>query len=341
MSATFWARTDNNNAKDPTINLRTDPAVEIEFLPQDPDGDLVLDHPGGGAVDPDTIVEIDGVEYSFIYEGNGTLPVDSKVPGEFQGDTAYLITVVDYPTPGESTRLVFLPFEDATEADMNAFGNGAIDVENVDPDPPPAPVCYLPGTMILTPDGDRPIETIGPGDLVTTALGKAAQVRWREECTVDPFTLVRDPDLEPVVIAPGALGPGVPDRPLAVSKNHCLSITGSWSQLNMGADAVLLPAKHVPQAMRLKWNGATRSVTYHNVLLDMHDVVVANKAPAESLYPGPRAVAVLDDNGQRILDGIVTRRGDYGPTCQPLLRRYEAQVLCSEMIGSQRLKRTA
>jgi hypothetical protein len=32
-----------------------------------------------------------------------------------------------------------------------------------------APVCFLAGTLIATPTGERPIESLQPGDLITTA----------------------------------------------------------------------------------------------------------------------------------------------------------------------------
>lgn len=41
----------------------------------------------------------------------------------------------------------------------------------------PSVPCFACGTLIATPDGERPVETLAIGDLVTTMNG-TAPVRW-------------------------------------------------------------------------------------------------------------------------------------------------------------------
>ncbi|MBE7190503.1 Hint domain-containing protein, partial [Jatrophihabitans endophyticus] len=45
--------------------------------------------------------------------------------------------------------------------------------------------CFLSGTLIATPDGERPVERLVPGDLVSVAGGVARPVRWIGTRTVD------------------------------------------------------------------------------------------------------------------------------------------------------------
>ncbi|HYZ34165.1 MAG TPA: Hint domain-containing protein, partial [Crenalkalicoccus sp.] len=45
-------------------------------------------------------------------------------------------------------------------------------------------ICFLAGTAIATPEGERAIETLAIGDLVLTAEGRAAPVRWVGRQTV-------------------------------------------------------------------------------------------------------------------------------------------------------------
>ncbi|WP_158968422.1 Hint domain-containing protein [Chachezhania sediminis] len=341
MVVSFWARTDNSNAKNPGVNLTPAGAIRIEFLPLTPSGDpgdLVLQQPGAGIPDPTTVISIDGETYSFVYEFTGTLPTrknlgGNQIPDQYKGDVMNLITVIDYPAPGQSARLVFLPKNSASQEDMDDFGNGAFRVQDMDGSPTPEPLCYLAGTLIRTPEGDRPVEAFRPGDTVLTADGRVVRVRWLATSIVDPFARLRDPSLRPVMIAPDALGAGLPNRPLGVSRNHCLRITGYAVQLVCGEDAAFLPAKHLPGSLRLPEPPVARDLHYHNLLLDRHEVIVANGVAAESLYPGPQAVAVLDPAGQKVLDAIVARRGYYGPTCLPVLRRYEADVVANELDG--------
>ncbi|PZO72902.1 MAG: hypothetical protein DI629_20525, partial [Mesorhizobium amorphae] len=52
-------------------------------------------------------------------------------------------------------------------------------------------VCFLPGTLIATPSGTVPVETLAIGDLVLTADGNAQPVRFLFQQTV--ATLFADP----------------------------------------------------------------------------------------------------------------------------------------------------
>jgi hypothetical protein len=64
----YWTRTDSNSANNPALNSTGDPSVQIEFVTSGTNGDLILEQPAPGAVDPDTQVLIDGVTYDFTFE---------------------------------------------------------------------------------------------------------------------------------------------------------------------------------------------------------------------------------------------------------------------------------
>ncbi|SIS79426.1 Hemolysin-type calcium-binding repeat-containing protein [Roseivivax lentus] len=160
--ATFWARFDSNSANNPALNLRGDAAIEFTFVESGPTGDLALDT-NGGLPDPDTQVSIDGVLYDFTFELSAQLPTlkrdgAGQVPDQYEGATTYIITVQDYPAPGDTTRLAFLPDENATQAEMDAFGNGAIDLQNVGTDP-------VPDYVVEGTSGDDVIDATYGGDL--------------------------------------------------------------------------------------------------------------------------------------------------------------------------------
>ena len=59
--------------------------------------------------------------------------------------------------------------------------------------------CYAEGTLLLTPDGERRVETLAAGDLVMTAMGRRARVAWVGHRHVHRAT--------PVRIEAGAFGP--------------------------------------------------------------------------------------------------------------------------------------
>jgi hypothetical protein len=84
-------------------------------------------------------------------------------------------------------------------------------------------VCYLRGTNILTPAGERAVESLEIGDLVTTHDGAQKPIRWIGRQTVsirfaDPLRVL------PVRIRVGAIGDNVPCRDLLVSPGHALLV---------------------------------------------------------------------------------------------------------------------
>jgi len=68
------------------------------------------------------------------------------------------------------------------------------------------PVCFTPGTLIATPAGPRPIETLAVGDLVDTADDGPQPIRWigRRGYAFPPTPEKH----KPIQIKAGALGPG-------------------------------------------------------------------------------------------------------------------------------------
>ncbi len=142
---------------------------------------------------------------------------------------------------------------------------------------PTAP-CYAAGTRLRTPDGERRVEDLRPGDTLLTAAGRHAPVRWvghrRVRCAAHPA-----PDtVNPVRIHAGAFGSGLPARDLLLSPEHALFLGGAL----------------VPAGVLVDNHAVTRdtpaTVTYFHVELDRHDILLAEGLPAESfLDTGNRA----------------------------------------------------
>ena len=103
------------------------------------------------------------------------------------------------------------------------FGNTAVTgpVATI-PGPVDAP-CFLTGTMIATPDGERPVETLEIGDTILAADGSTRAIRWIGRQSV--VSVFADPIRSyPIRIAAGALGEGLPKRDLFLSPDHALLV---------------------------------------------------------------------------------------------------------------------
>jgi hypothetical protein len=161
------------------------------------------------------------------------------------------------------------------------------EIENVIP-------CFTPGTLILTPDGERAVEDLRPGDLVETRDHGAQPIRWIGDRSVTALEARRWPQLAPVRIARGALGPDLPGRDLIVSPQHRILAAGPRAELYFGEDEVLVAAIHMvgqPGITRLP----AQPVRYLHLLFDRHEIVCSNGLWTESFQPGDRTLAGLGD----------------------------------------------
>ena len=343
MPFTFWARNDSNSANNPALNLTGAPPTQLTFIAQTPaggSGDMILD--GGGVSDPNTSVEIGGVSYSFTFELTGTMPVSksdgaNQVPDPFEGSVVMVVTVQDYPAPGEQSRFAFMPEEFATAAEMGSFGNGAISIQTLNTSPPSTPICFVAGTMIATPTGEFAVERLRAGDLVMTMDGHARPIRWIGGRTHGIADLMRHPHWWPVRVPAHGLGNGLPHADLWLSANHHLALTGWHTELLFAQPGVLAAAKYLFAPVM-----PAQPVTYFHILLDSHDVLIANGLPCESLFLGQMAEAILSDAARLDIDmampWLARRWERYGKTALPVLKAFEA-ALYARVAGLARLDR--
>lgn len=147
--------------------------------------------------------------------------------------------------------------------------------------------CFVVGTRIATPGGPRKVESLLPGDLVSTFDGGAQPVVWAARSDLDPETLAQQPGLRPVRIRAGALGNA---RDLLVSPQHRVAL-GASERLEG-----FVPARWLAENGdgRFRVAKGKRAVSYVHLMLARHAVMLAEGAPVESFYPGPQALAALD-----------------------------------------------
>ncbi|MGB7317220.1 MAG: Hint domain-containing protein [Planktotalea sp.] len=184
-------------------------------------------------------------------------------------------------------------------------------------------VCFTKGTGILTKTGLRQIETLRVGDMIATRDNGYHPLRWIGSKTVRAQGAV----------APIEIGKGVLDNTtkLLVSPNHRMLIEAASSDLLFGEPEVLVSAKYLcsnPGIRRVL--GGT--VTYIHMLFDRHEIVFADGAASESLFPGEGALNALEDQARSEVlylfpELASTTRGAFEETARLCLRKHEALVL--------------
>ena len=131
--------------------------------------------------------------------------------------------------------------------------------------------CFLRGTMILTPHGEVPVETLHEGDLVVTWFGGERPVRWVGTQRFEGRLAGRGS--QPVRLRAGSLGPGMPGSDLLVSPGHAVMVEGVLAH----AGALVNGSTIVQERM-----GGV--IEYFHLDLGTHDCVLANGAWAESYF---------------------------------------------------------
>lgn len=155
-------------------------------------------------------------------------------------------------------------------------------------------ICLTGGTLIATPDGDRPIDDLAVGDLVDTWDGPAQPIRMIHRRTLSGPAFRTNRKLWPVCIQAGALGFGLPRRPLRVSPQHRMLYQHIRVPLLFGEDAVFVRAKSLAASFEEVYVDSTvEEITYFHLVFDRHEIIFAEGAATESFHPGTEGVANL------------------------------------------------
>ncbi|HSF63176.1 MAG TPA: Hint domain-containing protein, partial [Paracoccaceae bacterium] len=165
------------------------------------------------------------------------------------------------------------------DADRNVTGTATFDnIEDIIP-------CFTPGTLIATPRGEVPVESLRPGDRVITRDNGLREVVWTGARPMDRTALALNPHLQPVMIRQGSLGNGLPERDMLVSPNHRMLVANDRTALYFDEHEVLVAAKHLVGA-RGVMEVQSAGTTYIHFMCDRHEVVLANGAWTETFQPG-------------------------------------------------------
>ena len=152
--------------------------------------------------------------------------------------------------------------------------------------------CFLPGTMIATPGGQRPVETLRPNDLVLCADGRTIPVLWlgRKQMRRRIGMARNAPDV--VRICAGALDN---HTDLFVTGDHGM-IVGDW----------VINASALVNHRTVFWHCAGPNYTVYHIETEAHDVILANGAAVETFIDAAGRAAF--DNYQEYLDLYGTER---------------------------------
>ncbi|MBS0985466.1 Hint domain-containing protein [Acetobacter thailandicus] len=138
-------------------------------------------------------------------------------------------------------------------------------------------VCFLAGSMIATPEGDRAVEELRPGDIVNVfdhETGKicTSKITWagQKDMLVRPG-LAEDLAGYPVRVLKDAIAPGVPYKDLLVTSEHCMFFDGNF-----------VPVRMLVNGRSVFYDHSLTGYTYYHIETESHSVIWANGMLTES-----------------------------------------------------------
>lgn len=266
----------------------------VDVIADDADGDTNLNSDNDSFASSETMT-IDGVAHTLdsgvVY--NATLTYAD-------GTTATITATVLQTTDGD----LYLAPEMANNADkaaMEAQPIKSLTLTSVAVNPTTVGanrqqtnfVCFIAGTLIATPDGQRPVEQLRPGDFVDTLDHGAQPVRWIGTRRVTQLRQIAVPGAAPIVFPTGCFGAGRPFRTLCLSQQHRVLVRSTVAQRMFGSDQVICAAKRLAGLDGIGVAPARAAVEFWHFCFDRHEIVFANGLAVESLLIGPQAKRTL------------------------------------------------
>ena len=271
-----------------------------------------IDQNDDGIIDTSNGDTFNGLTITSVWV-NDTITVN--VPG--QGNVT--ITGVTFYVSGGPA--VFTPTDGSVLQDATFVSSTFVNSSTQIPVGSFGPPCFTRGTLIATPDGDKRIEDLKPGDLVLT-LDHGPQPLLLVSRNTFPATGRN----APVQIRKGALGN---DKDLLVSQQHRMLISDWRAEMYFGVEQVLVAAKHL-------CNGDTifvaqgEEVEYFHLLFDRHQIVWAAGIPSESYFPGHAANQADKDTRaeiDRLFPELGKKASEGWVTARPVAKQFEAALL--------------
>lgn len=164
--------------------------------------------------------------------------------------------------------------------------------------------CFTKGTKIMTPDGEVRIEDLSVGDMVLTRDRGPQPIRWIANRTLDAADLAALPNLRPIRIKAGALGPDRPARDLVVSPQHRILLRSKIAVRMFDAAEILVPAKKLLDLDGVEVVTNATEVAYFHFICDHHEIIEAEGTPAETLFLGTETVKAIGEEAHQEIMAI-------------------------------------
>lgn len=230
----------------------------------------------------------------------------------------------------DGTGFTFVPIFGRTVADITINGIRYVDFERINPLVPgttPKAPCFTLGTLIATPKGLRPVESLKVGDMILTMDQGPQPLMWTCCNPIPDHAVKENPRYRPIAIAPNALGPGRPMRTMRVSNQHRI-----WFRAPSGRE-VLIPAIALLGLPGITRDESCDPVVYFHLFFTKHQLLLSDGVVSESFAPG---LQILQNMDPSLSADLLARfpdlaKGTYA-LARPEMRGKQAQKLLAKLV---------
>ena len=232
------------------------------------------------------------------------------------GDPGVTATIADGPLAGETDPVI-----EFYEFDQPIGGFNHIEWNQPDPTNPvfsmgeglgtDSGVCFVAGTLITTDQGEKPVEELSVGDQVLTIDHGYKEIKWIGCSRHTAATLAEKPNLRPIAIKQGTLGPNSPATDLLVSRQHRVLIQSAIAERMFEQREVLVAACALLPVDGVEAVNPEADVAYYHVMCDQHEILQSNGAWTESLYAGKEALKAISAEARQELYELMPELTDF------------------------------
>lgn len=270
-----------------------------------------------GSIGDGVTIVFDGVDGTL---GIGTLAnlagtIDSFSATDsidFYGSGSFTDTLVNGPSGGATLSV----FAAGTQVGTVGFGDGSFSsssfilesigngIEQI------AVACFVSGTPIRTPGGDRTIEDLTIGEHVTTHDGRSVPIKWIAQRHIGGGVARDD---FPIKFPKGCLGPNLPTSDLALSADHALLVGG-----------LLIPASILCNDV-IGRSDPGNSLSYFHIETDRHEIILAAGVAVETF---------IDVHNRAGFDNVADYFARYGAGLSAPVAEFAPRVLAGELASA-------
>ena len=178
-------------------------------------------------------------------------------------------------------------------------------------------VCFHGSTRIKILDGQKTACEIAIGDIVETERGPKS-VRWIGRRMVSSSETAANEKLFPVKITAGALGNGLPEADLWVSRQHRMLVKSPVCRRMFGEPEILVSAIRLTALPGIFVDRSMAEPDYVHILFDDHEIIFAEGAPSESLFLGAEAKRVISPEAMEEILSLFPKLKDDQKIIEPV-----------------------